>query len=557
VSQRQPSPLIPSASVSPMLDAMLQTFTPGQSVLVTAADGGARTEVLPVMVADAHAGHHLRGFRQDWYDTVHVLPRSIDAGNITGDQSHSVLFWSAYLYPVQMGPLETTGDMEGIALEGGPEGPYLWRATEYAEYQLTITAAGPVIIDAAILWPMQDADDGMLVITGQRLVMIPFAPDWSQAVEERLGWLTDVQRAWSGAEQRVRLREAPRRTMRYRLLLTADQARELEGLMWSWQDRPFGVPLWRDPSRLTAAAAAEALTLALPTDDREFVSGGNAVLWAGPEATETVSIESVAAGELTLQRPLVGDWPAGTLVYPLVTGRIRAETTIGRPTADITEGTLEVELDQPLAVVEDGTPAQTFEGVELWLRAPNRASTMQITYGRTMDRHDGGVGRWTEAAREDRPYIVRGHEHIGLDRADMRELFRFLHRRAGRWASAWVPTWNLDLRVVADVLAADIEITVHAVQYQGRYDGHPGRDAVLLRHLPSDTWIARRVVGASDDGAATQTLVLGAAVGIDGTAEHWRVYWLERARLESDEVSVRWPAAEVGLVDMALRRVDA
>jgi len=153
----------------------------------------------------------------------------------------------------------------------------------------------------------------------------PLTPDWSEAVEEKLGFLTDKLVAWDGSSQRRALRIVPRRNVSFSAPMTKAEKQYVENQLFAWGALIWALPIWWDGQHLMTAVAPGSLSVPCNTDDRDFVAGGLAILLLDALTYEVLQIESFTSSALTLSRVTVQDWrrgcsrPAGS--------RARRETT--------------------------------------------------------------------------------------------------------------------------------------------------------------------------------------------------------------------------------------
>ena len=146
--------------------------------------------------------------------------------------------------------------------------------------------------------------------------MLPFSPNWESPVTERLEWLTDLIEAYDGTEEATPLRTQPRRSFEYEVLVQAEEAANLDALLWRYQAEKYVVPIWTDPQFLEAALPAGTGTITVPTVDYDFSAPGWAVLWTSTTEYELVEVSGTDASSLTLNGTVQNDWPAGTRIYP-------------------------------------------------------------------------------------------------------------------------------------------------------------------------------------------------------------------------------------------------
>jgi hypothetical protein len=213
----------------------------------------------------------------------------------------------------------------------------------------------------------------------EEFIILTQDADWSEPVEERHEYLTDILSAYTSAEQRVQLRTLPRFGLKFRLLLhTAEEAARFESDLWRLGARRVKVPLWPDATPLTAAAAPSETFLECETATRRFWAGHSAMLWRDPGTYEIVEVDSVTPEGLTLSAGLVGDWLADgrTYLVPILLGRLEDAPEMARITSKV--GAIDIN------VISEGTSED--EGLADILQA---AATGHLTMT-----HSSPLGNW-------------------------------------------------------------------------------------------------------------------------------------------------------------------
>jgi len=149
----------------------------------------------------------------------------------------------------------------------------------------------------------------------------PFEPSLDHPVVERYGFKTDVRGpARDGSEQRALLRETPSGSIAFTSVLLKREMAHASVLLYGVRDRRFAVPLWQHQTPLLANASAGASSVSADTTTRPFRENGRVILWRDTFLWELAVAETVSAGGITLVEPLVGSWPAGTRLIPIVIG---------------------------------------------------------------------------------------------------------------------------------------------------------------------------------------------------------------------------------------------
>ena len=267
-----------------------------------------------------------------------VLSRSsIQLGCLLSDQSIELTLWNTdYRRSITLAGLELS-DPDAFQLTGPGAGTRIAPGAAL-QYTLGIKLVGKTEISDSVRFVIGElpADSPVLSVTGSRLVVFPLEPDWAAGFDEQLQYASSVLTTHSGVEQRAMLRDAPVRSLSFTVAALDDgEAGQLEALLWGWQSRVFGVPVWTDERALLAPAAAGTQALACDTDYSELQAGGYALLWLDSSTFDAVQLTSVGAGQVSLRYPLARAYQAGAKLIPLMFARLDESVQATHDTAAV------------------------------------------------------------------------------------------------------------------------------------------------------------------------------------------------------------------------------
>ena len=173
-----------------------------------------------------------------------------------------------------------------------------------------------------------------ITFNGKSVQVFPFWPNYRRDFIERWEWKTDVIRAFNGDEQRIRLRQHPRRIFEYEVFARRTDRAALENYLWAGQTQLFAVPVWNSGFKLTPETIQNVTTNIVPIPTGQFTVGGYAVGFLSPNRHETHKVVGISADGIQLEG--WADWPAGTTVYPLLNGLVNQQQGVTRVTGDFT-----------------------------------------------------------------------------------------------------------------------------------------------------------------------------------------------------------------------------
>jgi hypothetical protein len=505
---------------------------------------------VPIDVLVAHwpveaNGREIFGFEaisysDDFYHRIHITPSRLDLGNIVSTQTAAISVWNAYLAPVQL--TEITGLADGIELTGQPDPQLNFNALQERIWSVAVTPDGPAVLDSALEWIFGNGDVAALVLTGNRIQAFTFIPSWENGIDERLVWATDILQSNTGAEQCRALRLSPRREFEIDVPVQGCERQAFDMALFGWSARVWAIPVWPDIQQLDAPVAAGAFEIPCDTAHRDFRANGLGVLRSERIDSifnfETVEIDSVAPGALTLKRALIKDWPAGTRLYPARTARMASAPEVSRKTDQMQTARIQfnvVESCEWPAIM----PVVTYRGYPVLDTLPDESQDLTSHYQHLLLTLDNGSAapKVTDTAGLAFPVNQYRWSHYGrAQRAAYRSL---LYALRGRQARIWVCTHADDLTVIATIAESSSVIEIVNIGYARYSNGKTGRRDIRVQ-LHNGTVYRRRITGAAEVSADVEHLTVDAAFGVQiAPADIARISWMYLARQDSDALMIK------------------
>lgn len=512
---------------------------------------GSRTNTQPVDEYPSNRPAHgafEAGYGSIWYNRIQITPSLIDLGNLITDKATVVEVWNGFLTSKNFESL-TYSNAEGIGITNPIAFPAAVGPLVAFQYTVTATTEGPSTIDAAYTWTVDGAPYTLRLI-GNRVIVFPFVANWATPPVESLGWLTSVERAYSGDEQRTRWRDAGRKELEYEVtILDRNEAARLENIMFGWQSRSWAVPIITDRAKLTAAANTGDITIYLSTTNLGFYAGMPAILRTDSDTYEAVEIESVTSTSLTLVRALSGAWPAGAPIYPAGVAQMSAQQALTRPSDRYVRGsfTWRFEVGDEFANTPAAAEPLSYGGKEVFLTEPNWIEAPTFTYQDAYEvfgANSSGLLEFDQTS--DWPTILRRARYDFLSRSAIVDFRKFLARRAGRWAPCWIPSWNEDFQILKDANANASVLNIQTNNYRSFVEGHPARRNIAIFFNDTVNPVMAQIASTEANGDGTVNLVLSASIGTTITvANIRRACHMNLFRLASDIVTLTWETPNV------------
>ena len=489
-------------------------------------------------------------YYDDFYNRVHVTPRTLDIGNLLSVQTREVSVWNAWITDQALSAIDESGT--DSLTESGVAAPTVFAPLEERAFLVTVTTTGPATIGAEYTFVFP-SESPLLAVTGRRVVVFGHAPNWARPVVEKLNWLTDVLLSAGGVEQRIGLRDAPRRALSYELAtMTRHQTNLLETMLLGWQSRLWAVPVWTDAQTLSADLPAGSLAIPSTTAGYEFAVDGLVLLWAAHDQHEAVEVAAVGASDLTLKTATLADWPAGTRLYPIRLGRLPARQQLVRETGHHLTGSVEFAFDDNVAIAALDS-GDMYDGYYVYAGRTNWAEPTEVEFVRQLDQLDYETGHAWVDDLSGLAAILKSWHWLFKSRAEIVAFRGWLAARAGRRVPFWSISQAVDMEVTAPIGASDTAINIRNIGYQRFLAGRADRRHICIR-TTSGTPYYRRITGAADIDAATEQLAVDSALGATlQPAEIESVRFMHLTRMETDAIEIEWHHLGVAEASTMLR----
>jgi hypothetical protein len=483
-------------------------------------------------------------YADDYYDRVHIVPSSIDLGNLVSSQTRTISVWNAWRgRSVELQAL-TEDNADGITVTGA-EPPQTFAPLQQRDWTISIDQSGPSIVDATLSWVFNTGEVVQAVVTGRRIVAWMLPPDWSDGITETLIWMTDLQQADDGSQLREILREAPRREWQFGVVAGGRQRRILESALYDWGARLWALPVWPDVTWLTAPVAAGVDTLIVDTRHLDYVVGGLAMLYHDERTWEIVEISAITDTQLTFARVTTGAYVAGDRIYPCRMARLIDTTSISRKSDDVMAATVHMQAMEPCDW-SAASPATTYLGLPVLEDRCDWGNDRDAGYARQTVVTDNDIGIPDVLDPSGQPWLTWPFAwvlHGRTERAAHRSLLYWLQ---GRAQALWVPSGAADLVLASTLSGASTTLTVEwagVTRYQRQ---QPGRRYLRIELL--DGSIFYRHVTAAADAGDTEQIGLDSALGVDVAPGDMRlISWMLLATLSSDSVQITHDTDSLGV----------
>ena len=500
---------------------------------------GLRTDNLPGRLAISIGG--------EWFERLHITPPRIDLGNVLSSQLRTVELFNAFRNTPRVN-LEWTGFAnnagDGITVTNLPVLPFTINSFASFVADIQISTVGPPNINGTLDFTFGAPVNGTIQVpvTGNRITVFQFRPQ--APVAESLEFKTDILQSNDGTEQRIRVREAPRQVIDFVVRTDDDRDRDLiNSILFDWQARVFGVPIWWEQRPLDADIAISSFTINVDTTNADFRVDSLVMVYTSNNYVEVLEIASLTATDITTKTPFGKAFAAAdSIVTPVRTALTKPQLSNNRFAIGPADYQMNFEILDNVDLANIGAFA-TYQGTGQTVAKP-LLDTFNFMPGNTIQegnkqrviRLDIQTNPPTQYSpwAKGKPLYTFGYE--ATSQADAWAWRQLMHYLRGSQLSFYVPTGRYEFRVLTDLGLGssimditNIGFTDFVKQVTPRSD---------FRFLRTDgTYSNHQIISSEVISADVERITFAPNLPADlPVAEIERVEYLTLSRIDADKV---------------------
>lgn len=370
--------------------------------------------------------------------------------------------------------------------------------------------------------------------------LMPFQPQ--APVRETLSWLTDVQTAEDGSEERTQMRLMPRQTFKFQYPVEGDNMRRAFNMVWGRRHAQWVIPVWTQAQNVGAVSAG-LFSIAAEPDYSDYREGDYAILWQSPTEYQVLAVATASGSTISFYN--LTDAFTNAWIMPARLGFMPSN-----PRKTLNGHRAEHEIT-----------FQVEDNVALTVSAPTQFLSQDIYFDETLlggdDTSDDIVGMLDLQDEElgivkyYAPWlyskVARSHRAVAEGPAQAWALRQWLYRRAGRTRAFWQPSFEADLRWLnTSTITTDLD--VDPADYLAY-----AQDRTHIAVQTKTGWLARTITLATSINPSTLRLTLNSALNV-APGDIQRICWLGLKRLNTDSVELGWIGG--GVCEMEVRLLE-
>lgn len=487
----------------------------------------------------------------DWFEKFHIVPSSFILGNILTTQQIPVVVYSAFRLTSHFWQVFVNNAGAGTSLLNIPSLPYLFAPqTGLENLILEVTPSGPPSVNTTLVF-IFDSETISLPIEFKRLVLWSARPEIPYV--EELEFLTRILTHKDGTEQRLSHRLSPRQAFEWSMVLEGGRERaRIHNLLFEWQSRIFGVPIWRQTTFPTSAISIGNTTINVRStayaDWRE--TPGLALIFdpeTGVNDVLEVAAGGITATTLTFVNSVQNNYTTRAIVCPLRTGRLVEAPRGRRYSTDVAQLSVRFEVLDTAVDLADLSAWTTTIGGKVVLDDGNAIQgALSEEFQREVITLDNGSGipifdsPWEKGKRaSDKTF----HATTLQREWQIRQLWYALR---GRQTSFYLPTFGKDLEPASQLLSGSTTLTTHNVGYDRYINQRRPYHRIRVHFVnPATPPLIREIVGSSEVSSALENLTMNTTwPATYQPADVKRIEFLELVRADSDTIRFEYAQGE-------------
>lgn len=255
-------------------------------------------------------GYKVVNFFDDYYNRIHVSPNPLKLGTIGAFIRQPLFAWNAFTKSTKvLTSINITGDPT-ITIDGATA--YTFKPNEEVTYYVGASPKGPPEVLGLIAFNFVSNSPLPVTVTGNRATIIEMIPE--TPITETWEWLTSIMVAVDGTEQRVCLRNKPRKGLDLEYVgLGANEVREQHKFLLNAKGRVL-LPYMQWATITTASALLGASAIYFKTGLCDVRSNDYILLIQRNAPSLLVQVVNVFADYVTILNPLSMDISANSIV---------------------------------------------------------------------------------------------------------------------------------------------------------------------------------------------------------------------------------------------------
>lgn len=504
-------------------------------------EGGAVVEgsIDPIVPGEVD-GNRVPNMGDTWFEKLWLTPTSVAFGDIVTEQVVTVELYNSHLFTPDIIFSSITNALTGIVFSGLSL-PETIVERESLVFTMTATVEGELTFDEGIDF-VTDERTATINVSGQRVSAFPFRPE--RPISEFLEFKTDIIQSVSGVEQRICLREFPRKAFRYDYFREqGNESRIMANYLTGIQGNRISVPIWPEAMNITSAVTiGDTVINVSSTDDRDIQVGSPIMLVTDDTTFNTSTVASFTTTTVTLSTPTSLAFTTGYKLFPakicvIVPGSVSGQRA--RFGADFYS--VEFLADDQDNDLADASAYGTLNSKTLLTNVANLANgdTFARNFPQRVTLIDGQTGQFTVQPLEDKSFETGMMGFKSNTLASLQEKRGLFYALFGRQMSFYHLTNQNEMIVALAISASDTAITIEFQGYAAFVESISPNNRLRLTESDGTThdFVVNSAVD-NDDGTETLTIdtAFPSVIALDDIES---VNYVKLSRFDTDRIEIK------------------
>ncbi len=384
------------------------------------------------------------------------------------------------------------------------------------------------------------------VISLSRVVLWTLRPNLPY--RERLSFNTQIITHADGTEQRIAFRPNPRQSFDWEHTLDGGSERAaFHNLLFEWQSRVYGIPMYHEGTCTTSAITAGDTTINVrSTEYADYREGGLAVIYdTGSGTTDVLEIATsgITSTTMTFTAGIVSAYAPGVLVAPVRTARTRPQISGNRFPTDAATLKMSFEVLDNESDIGSTSAWTSTHNSKIVVDDENAVSvSMPEQFLRPIVVLDNDVGVPFFESPQDKGKRGSVKTFYAASPQKAWEVRQLIYALRGRQVSFYLPTFGKDFTPTGPLTVGDTALTVENVGYALYVDDRRPYTVVRVHFTDPATNppLIRTITASSVIDTATESLTIDTPwPATYQVSDVERIEYLELVRLDSDDIRIR------------------
>lgn len=382
----------------------------------------------------------------------------------------------------------------------------------------------------------------------------PTPINWRASVPYNHEFRTETLVSRAGREQRIALRNEPRRGYSFLTTCHKDQYRALVRSLTEGQAEDWWVG---DPTTSVGVVSGvpSGGSTITPKEIAPWMTPGRKVVLTAGSRLGLFTIDTVGAS-LTFDETFSAAWPVWTKITLARRAYLKTDMATAVESSTTVELTVTVEVipgSDPIEIPE--SPLVTFNGREVFLKKPNWREKISDNFLAGREAVDYGRGRIASFKMLDFVERTRRAIYLGRDRAELNAIYQFFLRRFGQQGEFYAPTWMEDIVPKTALASGQATMRVAGTDFHAAYaDDTIHKALVVILH--SGQMIYRTISSMAINSGDTVITCGGLWESNIALTDIRMVCWLPVWRFVSDTLTLEWMTDEKGQTAIAMKTLE-